>query len=148
MFGLSPLYMKLIGGLVAALILLGLVMDRGRWMRRAHSDEAQLATICASVRAAADNPKMDCKLAAQQIGLLGQSIAYLKTGIAHQNAAVNALATESDRQKAEAAQASQKAATRARAAQATSERLEASSRAGEAQAKPCEPSKALKGAWR
>lgn len=148
MFGLPSLYMKLIGGLVAALIVLGLIADRGRWMHRAHNAEAENATVCAAVRAAADNPKMDCKLAAQQVGLLGQAITNLKAGVAHQNAAVTALSVESDRQKAEAAKAVSSASTRARAAQATSTTLAASSRSGEAQAKPCEPSKALKGAWR
>lgn len=141
--GLSTV--KLIGGLVAILLVLGLVAERSRWMHRAHSAEAENATVCASVRAAANNPKMDCKLAAQQVGLLGQSIVDLKAGIAHQNAGVNALAVESGRQKAEAAQASQKAATRARASQVTSDRLAASSRSG---GSACEPSKALKGAWR
>lgn len=141
--GLSNL--KLIGGLVGLLILALLFADRGRWMHRAHSAEAENATVCAAVRAAANNPKMDCKLAAQQVGLLGQSIADLKAGISHQNAAVNALSVESDRQKAEAAKAVLSAATRARASQATSDRLAASSRSG---GLPCEPSKALKGAWR
>lgn len=148
MFGLSSLYMKLIGGLVVALILLGLIADRGRWMHRAHNAEAENATVCAAVRAAADNPRMDCKLAAQQVGLLGQAIANLKAGVVHQNAAVKALSVESDRQKAEAAKAVLSAQGRAREAQATSDRLAASSRSGEAVAKPCEPSKALKGAWR
>jgi hypothetical protein len=146
MMGLSTA--KLIGGLVAILLVLGLVAERSRWMHRAHTAEAENATVCAAIRAAADNPKMDCKRAAQQVGLMGQSIANLKAGIAKQNAAVNALATESDRQKAEAANAVLSAATRARASQATSDRLAASSRSGEAQAKPCDASKALKGAWR
>lgn len=148
MFGLSSLYMKLIGGLVVALMVLGLIADRGRWMHRAHNAEAENATVCAAVRAAADNPKMDCKLAAQQVGLLGQAIVDLKTGISHQNAAVNALSVESDRQKAEAAQAVLSAATRAHEAEATSTRLAASSRSSEAVAKPCTASKALEGAWR
>lgn len=145
MFGLSSLYMKLIGGLVVALVVLGLIADRGRWMHRAHNAEAENATVCAAVRAAADNPRMDCKLAAQQVGLLGQAIVNLKAGVVHQNAAVSALATESARQKAEAAKAVLSAQGRAREAQATSSRLTASSHAG---GPPCEPSKVLKGSWR
>jgi hypothetical protein len=143
MMGLSTA--KLIGGLVAILLVLGLVAERSRWMHRAHTAEAENATVCAAIRAAADNPKMDCKRAAQQVGLMGQSIANLKAGIAKQNAAVNALATESDRQKAEAAKAVSSAQGRAREAQATSARLAASSRSG---GPACEPSKVLKGAWR
>lgn len=146
MMGLSTA--KLIGSLVAILIVFGLVAERSRWMHRAHSAEAENATVCAAIRAAADNPKMDCKRAAQQVGLMGQSIADLKAGIAHQNTAVNALAAESDRQKAEAAKAVLSARGRAREAQATSDRLAASSRSGGAVAKPCDPSKALEGAWR
>lgn len=143
--GLSTV--KLIGFLAVILLVLGLVAERGRWMHRAHSAEAENATVCAAVRAAANNPKMDCKLAAQQIGLMGQSIADLKTGIAHQNTAVHALAAESDRQKAEAAKAVLNAAARARASQVTSDRLAASSRSGAVQAKPCEASKVLSDAW-
>lgn len=142
--GLSTI--KLIGIGLAALFLLGLIAERGRWMHRAHSAEAELATICASVRAAADNPKMDCKRAVQQIGLMGQSIADLKTGIAHQNAAVSALATESERQKAEAAQASRKAVTRAHEAEATASRLIASARSN-VPSRACEPSKTVKDTW-
>jgi hypothetical protein len=53
------------------------------------------------------------------------------------------MGAETVRQKDEAARASRKAVERARAPEATSARLEASSRAGERLAKPCEPSKAL-----
>jgi hypothetical protein len=148
MMGLSPMYLKLIGGLVAALLLLGLIADRGRWMRRAHGDEAQLAEVCAATRDAAVNPNLGCKSAPKQIRLLGQAIADLKAGIARQNAAVAALGAESERQKAEAAKAVEKAQGRAEGAQATAERLAASSRSGEASAKPCAPSKALTGAWK
>jgi hypothetical protein len=76
MMGLSTA--KLIGGLVAILLVLGLVAERSRWMHRAHTAEAENATVCAAIRAAADNPKMDCKRAAQQVGLMGQSIANRK----------------------------------------------------------------------
>jgi len=147
MFGLSSLYVKLIGGLAAALILLSLIAERTRWMHRAHDAEAQVAAACDATKGAAANPKLACKDMPQQIRLLGQAITDLKAGIAKQNAAVTALATESDRQKAEAAVAVSRAQGRAQAAQATSDRLAASSRSGGAVAKPCEPSKALVGAW-
>jgi hypothetical protein len=142
--GLSTI--KLIGIGIAAFLLLGLIAERGRWMHRAHNAETELATICAAVRAAADNPKMDCKRAAQQIGLMGQDIVNLKVGIAHQNAAVSALNVESERQKAEAARASQNARVRANAAEATAERLRASARSS-TPSRACEPSKTLQEAW-
>jgi hypothetical protein len=58
--------------------------------------------------------------------------------------AVAAMGAETTRQQADSAKASEKAAERSKGALATSTRLNASSRAGGA---PCEPSKALKGAW-
>jgi molecular chaperone GrpE (heat shock protein) len=145
---LSSLYTKLIGGLVVALLLLGLVADRSRWMHRAHSAEAENATVCASVRAASNNPKLDCKSAAQQVGLLGQAVADLKAGLAKQNAAVGEMAAESERQRQNAVQAAEKARQRANGVQDAANRLIASSRSGERLNKPCEPSKALEGTWK
>ena len=139
---------KLIALAVAAAAILSFVLLAFHWRDTMTARGKQLDTICAATRAAADNPKLDCKLVAQQIGLMGKSIADLKTGIAHQNAAVNALAVESDRQKAAAVQASRIAQERARAAEATSARLAASSRSGGAVAKPCLPSPALVDAWK
>jgi hypothetical protein len=143
--GLSSLYVKLIGGAVAALLLLGLILGLKHYKGLAESRGASLAAICQTTRSAANNPKMKCGEVPAQIGLMGQAIANLKTGIAHQNAAVNALGAESDRQRAEADKAVLSASTRAHEAEATSARLSASSRSG---GPPCEPSKALKGAWR
>jgi hypothetical protein len=145
MFGLS--YVKLIGGLVAALILLGLVAERSRWMHRAHAAEAQYALDCAAARKSAANPKMKCDQTDEQIGFLGEAIATLTNAIHRQNDAVTALGAQTKQQQADSAKASQVAEKRAQGAQATSGRLAASSRSSEAQAKPCEPSKALKGAW-
>lgn len=145
---MSGLYVKLIGGAVAALMLLGLILGLKHYKALAESRGEKLETICKTTREAADNPKMACGNVTLQIGELGASVKNTKAALERQNAAVNALGAESERQKAEAAKASQRAATRARAAQDTSDRLAASSRSGEAQAKPCEPSKALKGAWR
>jgi hypothetical protein len=70
--GLS--YVKLIGGLVAALILVALIADRGRWMHRAHNDEQQLSNVCDAVREAANRPKLDCKQMPQQIQFLGDAL--------------------------------------------------------------------------
>lgn len=139
---------KLIGLAIAAAAILAFVVLAFHWRDTMTARGKKLGTICAATRAAADNQKLDCKLVAQQIGEMGKSIADLKDGIAHQNAAVNALAAKSQADQAEAAQAAQKAATRAHEAQATSDRLSASSRSGEAQAKPCAPSKALTEAWK
>lgn len=146
MMGLSTA--KLIAFAVAAAAILSFVLLAFHWKHQAADRGEKLAIICKTTREAADNPKMACGNVTLQIGELGASVKNTKAALERQNAAVSALATESDRQKAEAAKASQKAATRAREAQATSDRLTASSRSGEAQAKPCDASKALKGAWR
>lgn len=146
MFGLS--YVKLIGiGIGALAVIALLAMINGWRVERNHLRDWQ-TTVLAASREAAANPKLDKKDTAQQIKLLGQAIANLKAGIARQNAAVNALALESGRQKADAAQAVLKAQGRAQTAQASSTRLTASSLSSEAVAKPCAPSKALEGAWR
>jgi TolA-binding protein len=143
----SWLSLKLIGGLVAALVLLGLVAERSRWMHRAHAAEAQVAQDCAAARKSAANPKMKCDQTDEQIGFLGEAIATLTNAIHRQNDAVTAMGAETKHQQADSAKASEKAAERSKGALATSGRLAASSRSSEAQAKPCEPSKALKGAW-
>jgi hypothetical protein len=139
------LYLKLIGGAIAALVLLGLVLGLKHYKGLAESRGEKLAIICTTTREASDNPKLDCGNVALQIGELGASVKNTKVALERQNTAIKAQAAEINRQKAEAAQASQQAVTRARAAQATSDRLAASSRSG---GPPCEPSKALEGAWR
>jgi hypothetical protein len=143
--GLSTV--KLVGGLVAALILLSLVAERSRWMHRAHAAEAQVAADCKAARQSAANPKMKCDQTAEQIQFMGEAIGTLTTAIHKQNAAVAAMGAETARQQTESAKASERAQERSKGAQATSARLAASSRSSEAQAKPCEPSKTLKGAW-
>jgi hypothetical protein len=148
MFGLSSLYVKLIGGLVAALILAGLLADRGRWMHRAHNAEATNAAYCIDARQAANNPKLDCKQTGQQIIELGRTIGTLTTALHKQSDAVAAMGAETVRQQKAAEDARKAAEKRAGAAQSTVERLSASARAPERQSKPCEPSKALVGAWR
>jgi hypothetical protein len=79
---------------------------------------------------------------------MGDAVTALSNSLRTQNAAVASLGEQTKQQQADSVRASQKAQERAGRAEATSTRLEASSRAGGAVAKPCEPSKALKEAWR
>jgi hypothetical protein len=144
MFGLSSLYVKLIGGAVAALMLLGLILGLKHYKHLADSRGQSLAVICQSTRAASGNPKLKCSEVPAQIKFMGEAIGTLTTAIHKQNDAVAAMGAETARQQGESAKASQVAQERARGAQATSTRLTASSRSG---GPPCEPSKALKGAW-
>jgi hypothetical protein len=146
MFGFSTA--KLIGMGVGLLAIIAFVLLAFHWKNQAADRKEKLAIICKVTREASDNPKLDCGNVPLQIGELGAAVKNTKAALERQNAAVNAAAAESERQKNEAAQASQRASTRARGAQATSARLEASSRSGEAVAKPCVPSKALQESWR
>lgn len=148
MFSLPALPWKLIGYGVGALALIALIAMVLGWRAERNELRAWQAEVVSATREASDNPRLKAKDAAKQIRLLGTAIADLKAGVSRQNAAVNALATESERQKGEAERASQKALGRARAAEATAERLRASSRAGGASTGVCEPSKALQEQWR
>jgi hypothetical protein len=145
MFGLSTA--KLIAFAVAAAAILSFVLLAFHWKHQAADRGEKLAVICQSTRDASGNPKLGCSEVPAQIKFMGEAIGTLTTAIHKQNDAVAAMGAETTRQQADSAKASQAAQERARGAQATSTRLEVSSRAGEAQAKPCEPSKALKGAW-
>lgn len=145
---INSLYGKLVGGLVAAVMLLVLVAERSRWMHRAHAAEEQVAADCKAARASSHDSKMACSQTDEQIGFMGEAITSLSGSLARQNASIAAMGQETAEQ-VKAAQTAQKAAEkRAAAPQAASERLTASARASERQAKPCEPSKALKEAWR
>jgi hypothetical protein len=144
----SWLSLKLIGGLVAALILLSLVADRSRWMHRAHKAEAQYALDCAAARKSADNPKMKCDQTDEQIGFLGETITALKNALHVQNDAVAALGAQTASQQKSAAEAEKRAAERAKGASGQSDRLAASSRSDARKTAPCAPSDELKGSWR
>lgn len=144
MFGLSSLYVKLIGGAVAALMLLSLILGLKHYKHLADARGQSLAAICQTTRTASGNPKLKCGEVAQQIQFMGEAIGTLTTAIHKQNDAVAAMGAETQRQQAESAKASEAAQERSKGALATSQRLAASSRAG---GPPCEPSKALKGAW-
>lgn len=134
---------------IAVAAALGLLIhDRNNWKAKADDRGAKLVTICQATRDAAGKPKLDCGQAALQIKYLGQAVGTLRAGIARQNAAVASLGAETARQQADAAQARKAAEKRASKAESASERLLASARSSERQTKPCEPSKALEGAWR
>lgn len=95
MFGLS--YEKLIGGLAAALFLLGLIAERARWMHRAHDAEAQVTAACDATRKAANRPKLDCKQIPQQIQFLGDALndVRAKTAAAQAADTANKITVES-----------------------------------------------------
>jgi hypothetical protein len=140
--------LKLIGGLVAALLLTALIADRGRWMHRAHGDEAQLARLCSAVRDASNNPNLACSDAPKQIKFLGESVTALGNSLRVQSEAVSALGDRTKQEQADSAKASAAAQPRAQKAEQISIHLDASSRSPADQQKPCEPSDVLKGAWR
>jgi methyl-accepting chemotaxis protein len=139
---------KLIGIGLGALAIIALLALINGWRVERNPLRDWQAGVVQATREASGNPKLGKDHVAEQIGELGKSVANLKTAIANQNAAVNALAAESDRQKAAAVEAAQRAEKASRGAQATSDRLAASSRSGERLTKPCEPSRALSEAWR
>jgi hypothetical protein len=144
--GLSPV--ALIGLAIAAAGILSFVFMAFHWKHQAADRKDQLATVCQATRSAANNPKLDCKQVPQQIQFMGEAIQALHGELAKQNAAIDALGAKSEADQAAADRAILSASKRARGPEATSASLMASSRAGERQAKPCEPSKALEGAWR
>jgi hypothetical protein len=135
---------KLIGLAIVAAAILSFVLLAFHWKHQAADRGEKLAVICQSTRDASGQPKLKCSDVPAQIKFMGEAIGTLTQAIHKQNDAVTAMGAESERQKAEAAKASQAAQKRSTGAQATATRLEASSRAG---GPPCEPSKALKGAW-
>lgn len=143
----SWLTLKIGAYLLAGLAVFSFLLLANHWRTTMRDRGEKLQTICQATRAASGQPKLKCADVPKQVQFMGEAIGTLSSALDRQNAAVDALGKESERQKAEAAQAVLKAATRARGAEATSERLTASSRAGERLAKPCEPSKALTEAW-
>jgi hypothetical protein len=144
MFGFSSLSLKVAGGVIAALMLLGLILGLKHYKHVADTRGQSLAVICQTTRTASGNPKLKCGEVPQQIQFMGEAIGTLTTAIHKQNDAVAAMGAETARQQAASGEALKTAKERAGRADATSARLGASSRAG---GPPCEPSKALKGAW-
>jgi hypothetical protein len=142
---LSAIPYRLIGMSAGAVAILAFVLLAFHWKHQAADRKDQLAAICTETRSAAENPKLACNRVSAQIGQLGLSVIALKGALADQNAKVAQLGQETAQQQADSARASQVAQKRADKAEATSTRLDASSRSGGA---PCEPSAALKGAWK
>jgi hypothetical protein len=145
---MSSLYIKLIGGAVAALMLLGLILGLKHYKKLAESRGETLAAICQATRDASGQPKLGCGQVPAQIKFMGEAMTALSNVIRVQNSAVAAMGSETTRQQQESARASEKAQERSKGAEATSARLTASSRSSESVARPCVPSKELTGAWK
>jgi hypothetical protein len=139
---------KLIGLAIAAAAILSFVLLALHWKNTMTERGQKLEIICKATREAAAEPKLDCGNVVIQIEQLGTSLKTVTRALNDQSAAVAAMGEQTKAQQAATAQASQKAQERAGRAEATANRLTASSRAGEAQAKPCAPSKALQEQWR
>jgi hypothetical protein len=145
---LSGLYLKLFGGLAALLLVVGLFLGLRHYKNLAAERGDKLEVICKATREASGHKNLACGDVPAQISFLGEAVTALSNAIRTQNAAVASLGAESERQKAEAAKASQKAQERARGAEATADRLIASSRVAGPQSAPCKASKAVEDAWR
>jgi hypothetical protein len=139
---------KLIGGLVALLLLIGLILGLKHYKSLAEDRGEKLATICQATRDASGHKNLKCADVPDQITFMGERGTALSNSLKVQNAAVASLGDQTKAQQAASARASKTAQERAGRAEATSTRLTASSRSGEAQAKPCAPSKALQESWR
>ena len=142
---LSPL--KLIGLGVGLLALVGLVAMVLGWRSERNELRQWQVEVLVATRSAAANPALGKNDVAKQIEALGRSVRNLEAGIAAQNAGIDRLKAEQDRQRAASAKASRIAQERARRTGATITRLDASSRSPERLAKPCEPSRTLQEAW-
>lgn len=147
-FGVPPIIIKLLGGLLACLALWLLVQDRNRWKDKAADRQATINRICDEVRAAADNPKLECGQVIVQVQALGRSLREVTGALNHQNAAVAQLKAARDRDQAAAAKLIKGTQPRLERVQSTSDRLEASARAAERHAQPCELSDTLKRSWK
>ena len=144
----SWLTLKLGGMIVGGLAILAFVLLAFHWKDQAKSRSESLAIICQATRDASGQPKLKCGDVAKQIKFMGETIGAYSKALDAQSARVAALGAETERQSKIAAEASQEARERARAPARVSDSLLASSRSGERLAKPCEPSKALTGAWK
>jgi hypothetical protein len=136
--------MKLIWAGIGLLILVGLILGLKHYKALAESRGQSLATICQATRDASGQKKLPCGDVPAQVKFMGEAVQTLNNSLRQQNAAVASLGEQTKAQQAESAKASQEAQERAGKAGATASRLNASSRAG---GTPCEPSKALTGAW-
>lgn len=146
MFGFSTA--KLIGIGIGALAIIAFVLMAFHWKHQAADRAEKLEIICKATRDAADNPKMNCGNVTLQIGELGASVKNSKAALDRQNSAVKAMADASAKARHDAEKAVSAAKERAKAAESVSDRLAASASDPARKKAPCEPSKALVGAWR
>lgn len=145
MFGLSTLYTRIIGGAIALAAVVSFVLLAFHWKSQAADRKQSLETICGVTRIASGQPKLKCGDVPKQIQFMGEAVGTLTQTLHKQNDAVAAMGSETVKQQADSAKASQAAQERAGKAQATSGRLDASSRSNAA---PCTPSKALQETWK
>jgi hypothetical protein len=145
---MSPLALKLIGGLAALLLVVGLIWDRNRWKNTAADRKETLELICQATRDATGQPKLKCSEVPKQIQFMGQTIGTLTTAIRKQNAAVDAMGDASAKAQREAEKAVSASRERVKAAEATADRLRRSAGVPRAGNAVCEPSKELKESWR
>jgi hypothetical protein len=139
---------KLIGIGVGALALIAIVWTVLGWRSERNQLRQWQSDVVAATRDASGNPKLAKSEVAKQVRFMGEAINLLHGAIEKQNGEVARLGNETKRQQNAATEALQRAEKRSSGVLGVSERLAASSRAGERQAKPCEPSKELTGAWR
>jgi hypothetical protein len=124
------------------------VHSRNHWKALAASRGDKLVLVCQATRDAAGRPRLACGQVPLQIKLLGKAVGDLKGAIGRQNAAVAALGAQTRQQQAQAAQATKVAQKRADKALATSQRLAASAARPPGPSAPCEPSEAVRKAWK
>lgn len=145
--GLS-LTTKLIGGAIIGLALLAAFL----WIKDAFDDRAELRLwqddVVTATRAAANRPKLSVENVAQQITLLGEGLKNCKDKVGIQNNAITALGQTTATQQNASAIEQKRALQRVEAVAASADRLLQSSRSTGATAKPCEPSAALRKAWK
>lgn len=146
-FGVPPIIIKLLGGLLACLALWLLVQDRNRWKGKAADRQATINLICNEVRTAAGNKDMACGETVAQVQALGRSLRAVTGALEHQNGAIAALKAGQVRDQAEAAKLTRRNAPRLERASGTAAQLDASARAADRHQKPCEPSSTLRKAW-
>ena len=145
-FGLSTI--KLIGIGLGALALIAALL----WIKDAFDDRAELRIwqddVVKATRAAANRPNLSIENVAQQITLLGEGLKNCKEKVGIQNNAINALGQTTATQQNASAIEQKRALQRVEAVAASADRLLKSSRSPGATAKPCEPSPALRKAWK
>lgn len=146
MFGLSTV--KLIGLGLGVIALLAAVL----WFRSVLNERAELRLwqedVTTATRAAANRPKLAEANVAQQITLIGEAHKNCKTALGLQNQKVQALGDTTKQQQNATAEAEKRALQRAERVGAVVDGLLSSARSTGATARPCEPSKALREAWR